>query len=193
MYERFTESAKGVLVEAQDLAAELGSPSITPAHLLYGCAEVRDETAGVPLRSLGITGPVVRSVLPRQDEQAAGPVDPEALRAIGIDYEAVKASVERTFGPGALDAAPDRRVSGGSRKPPFTVESKRALELALRSSLQLKADRIAPGHLVLGLIRLESELVTAAAPGTGRVRGGAASRPGGQGSRRWRPGPSGPG
>ena len=43
MLERFTESAKGVLAEAQDLALELGSPFIIPGHLLYGCAEARDE------------------------------------------------------------------------------------------------------------------------------------------------------
>jgi ATP-dependent Clp protease ATP-binding subunit ClpA len=171
MLERFTESAKGVLAEAQDLALELGSPSIVPAHLFYGCAEVRDETAGVPLRELRITGQAIRSVLPRQEEQAAVAVDTDALRAIGIDYEAVRAMVERNFGPGALDAAPDRRVPGGPRKPAFTSDAKHALELALRCTIQLKTARIAPGHLVLGLIRLEDELVAAAVEAAGTTVG----------------------
>jgi ATP-dependent Clp protease ATP-binding subunit ClpA len=167
MFERFTESAKGILIEARDLALELGSPSIVPGHLLYGCAEVRDETAGVPLRELGVTGAAVRRLMPRQEEQAAGAVDTDALRAIGIDYEAIRAAVERNFGPGALDTAPDRRVPSGPRKAPFTPEAKRSLELALRSMVQLNAERIAPGHLVLGLLRLENELVVAAVEATG--------------------------
>ena len=52
---------------------------------------------------------------------ASGQVDAESLRAIGIDYEDVRATVEKTFGPGALESAPDRRVrSGSTRRPPFT-------------------------------------------------------------------------
>ena len=45
MFERFTEGSRAVLVEARDLALELGSPSIDVGHLLYGCAEGREETA----------------------------------------------------------------------------------------------------------------------------------------------------
>jgi ATP-dependent Clp protease ATP-binding subunit ClpA len=162
MFERFTESARAVLVEAQDVAVELGSRHIDACHLLYGCAEVRDETAGRPLRDLGVTGVSIRRRLPRAEEQAAGSVDPEALRAIGVDYEAVRAAVEQNFGPGSLEAAPDRRVSAGSRRPPFTPEAKRSLELALRVAIELRAKRIAPGHLLLGLLRLDDEDVVAA-------------------------------
>ena len=46
---------------------------------------------------------------------------PSRYAAIGIDYEDVRATVEKTFGPGALESAPDRRVrSGSTRRPPFT-------------------------------------------------------------------------
>jgi ATP-dependent Clp protease ATP-binding subunit ClpA len=101
-------------------------------------------------------------VSPGEEEQATGSIDPDALHAIGIDYEAVRARVEQNFGPGALDAAPDRRVPPGPRKPPFTLEAKRSLELALRVAVELHSEQIVPGHLLLGLLRLDSELVVPA-------------------------------
>lgn len=160
MFERFTDSSKAVLVDAQDLAVEVGSRYIDVLHLLYGCAESREETAGRPLRDLGISGASIRRLVPREAERASS-VDPEALRAIGIDYDQVRATVEQGFGPGALDAAPDRRVPAGRRKPSFTPESKRALELALRVAIELHAKRITPGHLLLGLLRLDNEHIVA--------------------------------
>jgi hypothetical protein len=94
MFERYTEASKAVLVEAQDLAVELGSGYISVGHLLYGCAEVRAETAGRPLRDCGITAAYVRRLLPHTPEQPAGPADPEALSAI----MEVKATAVRTRG-----------------------------------------------------------------------------------------------
>jgi len=162
MFERFTEGSRAVLVEAQDIAVELGSRHIGVGHLLYGCAEGREETAGRPLRDAGITGAAVRRLLPRTDERGAvAEVDPEALRAIGIDYAGVRAAVEQTFGPGALDAAADR---GGSTsitaRPPFTPQAKRSLQLALRVAVELKHQSMVPGHLLLGLLRLDDEFIT---------------------------------
>lgn len=163
MFERFTEGSRAVVAEARDLAVELGSRYITAGHLLYGCAEGREETAGKPLHDRGITGASIRRSLPRGEEQPVGQVDDEALRAIGIDYEGVRAAVEETFGSGALETAPDRRVRpGGSRRPRFTPEAKRSLELALRVAKELHHDRMMPGHLLLGLLRLDNEFVSRA-------------------------------
>jgi ATP-dependent Clp protease ATP-binding subunit ClpA len=159
MFERFTESAKSVLTEAQDVAVGLRSRNIGVLHLLYGCAEVRDEAAGAVLRDRGITADSIRALLSADAKRADRAVDPDALRAIGIDYDAVLASVEQTFGSGALDAAPDRRVAEGTRRPPFTVEAKRSLELALRVAIELRATRMVPGHLLLGLLRLDDEQI----------------------------------
>jgi hypothetical protein len=69
--------------------------------------------------------------------------------------------VERNFGLGALDAAPDRRVAAGSRRRPFTPDAKRSLELALLVAVELHFHRIVPGHLLLGLLRLDNEDVVA--------------------------------
>lgn len=161
MFERFTEAARGVVVEAEDLAVELGSGALTPAHLLYGCAEVRDDTAGRPLRDAGLTGAVIRAALPRAPRPPAQQVDPDALRAIGVDYDGIRAATERTFGPGALDGAPDRRSPAGRpRRPRFTPEAKRAMEQALRVTVELHHRRIQAGHLLLGVLRVDDELVT---------------------------------
>jgi hypothetical protein len=171
MFERFTEASRAVLVEAEGLAVELGSGSISAGHLLHGCAEGREETAGKPLHEGGITAASIRRLLPRTDAPSTEHVDPTALRAIGIDYEGVRAAVEETFGPGALDKAPDRRVSATrTRKPRFTPGAKRSLELSLRVAVELsprhglftatEKTRIMPGHLLLGLLRLDSEFVS---------------------------------
>jgi hypothetical protein len=158
MFERFSEAARGVVVEAESLATELGSGEITPAHLLYGCAEVRDETAARPLREAGLTGAVIRAALPRIGDER---IDPDALRAIGVDYDGIRAATERAFGPGALEGAPDRRSpTGRSRRPRFTPEAKRSLEQALRVTVELHHRRIQAGHLLLGVLRVDDELVT---------------------------------
>ncbi|HEY5247031.1 MAG TPA: Clp protease N-terminal domain-containing protein [Dermatophilaceae bacterium] len=161
MFERFTEGSRAVVAAARELAVELGSRDITVGHLLYGCAKGQEATAGEPLNDCGITAASIRALLPRGVEQQEGQADPEALRAIGIDYEGVRAAVEETFGSGALDAAPDRRVrTGGRRAPRFTPEAKRSLELALQVARELHHDRMAPGHLLLGLLRLDYELAS---------------------------------
>ena len=166
MFERFTDPSRAVLVEARNIAVELDSWCIDVGHILYGCAKGREETAGQPLHDCGVSASFIRSRLPRsgaQEERTTQPaehVDPEALRAIGIDYDGVQAAVEATFGRGALEHAPDRRVSVRGRKPHFTTDAKRSLQQALRVAIELHHDRMTPGHLLLGLLRLDNEFVS---------------------------------
>jgi ATP-dependent Clp protease ATP-binding subunit ClpA len=173
MFERFTDSARGVLVTAQDLAVELDSRNIDVGHLLYGCAEGREDTASRALHDCGITAASIRSRMPRRDAepgdfvQTADDIDPEALRAIGIDFDGVQAAVEATFGPGALEDAPNRRLPARGRRPPFTTDAKRCIQQGLRVAVELHHDRIAPGHLLLGLLRLDSEFVSSTVVASG--------------------------
>jgi ATP-dependent Clp protease ATP-binding subunit ClpA len=161
MFERFTQEAKAVLVEAEQVAVELGADSISPGHILYGCAAGREPTAGEALRACGITEASVRKLLPRSEEAPGGEIDPEALHAIGIDYEGVRAAVNETFGEGALESAPDRRAASAKlRKPPFTPQAKRSLELALRVAIELHDRHMEPGHLLLGLLRLDDDFIS---------------------------------
>jgi ATP-dependent Clp protease ATP-binding subunit ClpA len=167
MFERFTESARAVLVEAEQLALELDSSSIEVGHILYGCAEGLEETAGRPLHDCGVSAALIRGRLPRGTTGSEGELmppaadaDPEALRAIGIDYDGVQAAVEATFGRGALERAADRRVAPRGRKPRFAIDAKRSLEQALRVAVELHHNRITPGHLLLGLLRLDDAFVS---------------------------------
>ena len=77
-------------------------------------------------------------------------LDAAALGTVGIDLDAVRDSVEATFGPGALDVpSPDkgREVKGHI---PFTRRAKKVLELSLREALALESGSIADGHIALG-------------------------------------------
>jgi ATP-dependent Clp protease ATP-binding subunit ClpA len=167
MFERFTAESKAILVEAQDAALDVGAACITPAHLFYGCAHGRARTAGEPLHEYGITGESIFRLLPRSSGSSgassadSSDIDPQALKAIGIDYERVRRAVNKTFGEGALESSPDRRArAANSRRPPFTTEAKRSLELSLRVALELHERRIRPGHILLGLLRLNDEQIS---------------------------------
>ena len=70
-------------------------------------------------------------------------------------------AVERTFGPGAAQSAPDRRLRNGrARRLSFTPEAKLSLKLALQVAAELHAREIVPGHLLLGLLRVNDEFVS---------------------------------
>jgi ATP-dependent Clp protease ATP-binding subunit ClpA len=81
--------------------------------------------------------------------------DADALRAIGIDMENVRARIEESFGPGALE----RARFGGRRRGlacghvPFSPRSKKVLELSLREALRLRHDYIGTEHILLALLR----------------------------------------
>lgn len=161
MFERFTESARAVLVDAQDLAIELDSATIDVSHLFFGCAQAREETAGKPLHDFGITGESIRRLVPRGKIVPRGTLDASSLDAIGIDFDEVRRSVDATFGPGALDAASDRRTSPGNRRRSgFTSNAKRSLEQSLRVALELHEKKIRPGHILLGIIRINDDFVS---------------------------------
>jgi hypothetical protein len=112
MFERYTDSARQVIVRAQEDARRLGHGYIGSEHLLLAAAEA-DEPAGAILRDHGVTPERVEAEIARAIGRgpAAGPGDPlrgldrEALAAIGIDLDVVRARIEAAFGPDALDRA----------------------------------------------------------------------------------------
>jgi ATP-dependent Clp protease ATP-binding subunit ClpA len=149
VFERFTKLARQSLVAAQTSAQQFGDPRIGSEHLLLGLVLVE----GVAARVLGVAGVddgVVRDGIVRRRSAAID--DAAALRTIGIDVAEVKASVEATFGEGALDRPRGRDRSRGA--PPFAPEAKKALELALREALTLEHGYIGTEHLLLALLRL---------------------------------------
>lgn len=161
MFERFTQESKGALVEAQDAALELGAEHIDAGHVLLGCATLRESTAGEPLHEIGITAESIRRMLPRNNATNEMDIDADALRAIGIDLSGVRAAVEETFGIGSLESASDRRTRETKiRQPHFTEAAKRSIELSFRVALELHEKNIRPGHLLLGLLRLNDEFIS---------------------------------
>jgi hypothetical protein len=180
MFERFTHAARDAVTNAQTEARTLQHPQIGTEHLLLALlrgdqqeSDRRDggtppEEAGLValLAGYGITAETVRTEIIRRAGAGTGPErnteaeDAEALRAIGIDLDAVRQAIERNFGPGALHlepaAAPRRRgllsrVAPGHR--PFSDQAKKSLELALREAIALKHRTLTPEHLLLGILR----------------------------------------
>ena len=147
MFERFTAEARQVVVDAQHEARQMHSGRIGTEHLLLALlAQPTTVTAAVLTRH-GLTHEAVASSV-RAFLGGEG-LDAVALSSVGIDLDAVRESVEATFGPGSL-AAGRRTVSGHI---PFTPRAKKVLELSLREALALKQKSITDGHLALGLLR----------------------------------------
>jgi ATP-dependent Clp protease ATP-binding subunit ClpC len=121
VFERFTDRARRVLVLAQEEARLLNHGFIGTEHILLGLIHEGEGLAA------------------------------EALAALGISLEAVRAEVEETIG-----------VSGSAPMDPvpFTPRAKKVLELSLREALQMGHQYIGTEHILLGLVR-EGEGVAA--------------------------------
>jgi ATP-dependent Clp protease ATP-binding subunit ClpA len=159
MFERFTEEARRVVVLAQEEARMVGDPCIDGAHLLLGIA-----TSGGPgaqaLQGAGVDVVRLRTAV-RETGDPDGPLDADALAALGIDLDQVRRTAEAAFGAGALDdrSRPRRRRGGGHL--PFTRGSKESLERALRHALR-RGDRVIDSrHLLLGLLDVAESRTTA--------------------------------
>ena len=161
MFERFTASARHTVVTAWREADQLHHPYIGTEHLLLAMlAEHAGVAAGV-LRAAGVDHARVKADVERLI--AAPPKllteqDAVALRAIGIDLDAVLARIEEKFGLDALarPQPPARRGLLRGRRAPhgrFTRRSKKVLELSLREAVRLGDNAIGTEHLLLGLLR----------------------------------------
>jgi ATP-dependent Clp protease ATP-binding subunit ClpA len=165
MFERLTDEARGLVMAAQEEARSLGHRCIGTEHLLLALLRPASGTPFVLLREAGMTRERAVADLDRilGDQGRLDMSDAAALEAIGIDLGAVRAKLEETFGPGALDPLPPPRKRGLFRHavpPPmrgehltFTARSKKILELALREALRLKHKFIGSEHILLGLLR----------------------------------------
>ncbi|MEV8506096.1 Clp protease N-terminal domain-containing protein [Actinoplanes sp. NPDC051475] len=172
MFERFTHAAREVVVRAKIEARDLGQAPVDTEHVLLALlADPDGPIASAPaLRGKGVDAGFVRSEIIRRAGSgatgAAAAADPddadrEALKAIGIDLDAVRRAIEENFGPGALNlprpASSKRkglmRRFYGSGHSPFSDRNKKILELSLREAIRLKHNFIAPEHMMLGLLR----------------------------------------
>jgi ATP-dependent Clp protease ATP-binding subunit ClpA len=165
MFERFTTQARAAVKDAQRHSGELGHHYIGTEHLLLALLSPDAGLSGVVLSGAGLTVERVRSDIQALVGRSGplGPADAEALEAIGIDLDAVRAKIEESFGPGALTPPPRQRrglfgrrrtaPTGQTNCVPFTARSKKVLELSLREAIRLHCNYIGTEHLLLGLIR----------------------------------------
>jgi ATP-dependent Clp protease ATP-binding subunit ClpA len=131
VFERFTRTARGVVVDAHRQARSLDHQVIGTPHLLLAMLAA-DGNARAALAAQGITPEAVEreleavlepggSTADAADAAAttadeAGPSDEQALSALGIDVARIREAIEASFGPGALDRAvaeQARRTRGG--------------------------------------------------------------------------------
>jgi ATP-dependent Clp protease ATP-binding subunit ClpA len=153
MFERFSQDARNVVVQAQNEARRAGAHHIGPEHLLMGLMLGRSGIGYDVLHANGITLEFVRAESDRLLGRSAtgfGGDDVEALKTIGIDLEAVVESVERSFGPGALAGGTSSSITGHI---PFAHQAKKVLELSLREALRLHHNYIGTEHILLGMVR----------------------------------------
>ena len=157
MFERFTEPARATVAQAVDLAASHGSPLVGREHLLVALAGQGEPTlAGViPDGAADLTARLAQRSPEAQDQ-----ADARALAAVGIDLDAIRATVAETIGPDAwAEGAPDRRRPSGliarllPDHRPFTPGARKALELALRETIAEGSREITATHLLRGLLR----------------------------------------
>lgn len=163
MFERFTKSTRAAVIEAQQQARDLHSPVIDVEHILLGVLMRADTPLQTLLDEVGLTHDAATADLSADLDQPLGPEDAEALKSIGIDLDAIRRSLDDTFGPDALDRAqtsqiPDEskgwlgRVFGGNHVS-FSPGAKKTIELALREAIARKENEITAEHLLLGVVR----------------------------------------
>ena len=103
MFERFTDNAREIVVQAQANARRLGHSWIGCEHLLMASA-MADDPVGAVLRDHGVTRERIEATILSTIGPLRG-LDKEALASIGIDLDAVRAKIEAEFGPDALTRA----------------------------------------------------------------------------------------
>jgi ATP-dependent Clp protease ATP-binding subunit ClpA len=109
MFERFTDDARQVVVQAQAAARRLGHDFIGCEHLLLATASTGAPASAV-LRDQGVTperieAEIIRILGRGRTADLLGGLDSEALASIGIDLDAVRTRLEAAFGPDALARA----------------------------------------------------------------------------------------
>ena len=154
MFERFTQDARGTVVDAQKHARRLGHNYIGGEHLLLAVVSA-DSPASATLHAHGMTPAYVEAEIVRRVGlgTAAGPgaglfgsLDRDALASIGIDLDTVRARIEASFGPQALARADielrhrtrGRRPAGSRRA---RLDPRRALPASLIRKRHRGADR----------------------------------------------------
>ena len=100
-----TRDAAAILIRAYEHATRLGHPYLAGEHFLLALTAAA-QPAGAVLREHGVTpGRTEAEIVRLSGAGLFGDLDRDALAAVGIDLDAVRATAEASFGPAALTRA----------------------------------------------------------------------------------------
>ena len=153
MFERFTDDARQLVVQAQADARRLGHGFIGCEHLLLATASTATPASAV-LRDRGVSPErieteILRTIGPGQTADLLGGLDREALASIGIDLDEVRTRLEAAFGPDALARAVPacrRNRRPAWRKGPVAELMRRRRRRRARGRAALPAGPARRGH-----------------------------------------------
>jgi Clp amino terminal domain, pathogenicity island component len=166
MWDRLSAEAREVMSLALAESEQLGHGYVGDEHVLLGLLREQASQASSLLRGHGLDLASARAELQRLSAAGLMPRsradDAGALRAVGIDVEAVRQRLVTAFGAEAVGAAvwrASRRPwwrGGGRRRtplcgPPFFA--KRAMYLASCYAESREAAAVTPEHLLHGVLR----------------------------------------
>jgi hypothetical protein len=166
MWDRLSPEAREVMSLALTESEQLGHGYLGDEHVLLGLLRGQASRASSLLRGHGLDLASARAELQRLSAAGLMPRsradDVGALRAVGIDVEAVRERLVTAFGEQAVGAAvwrASRRPwwrGGGRRRtplcgPPFFA--KRAMYLASCYAESRDAGAVMPEHLLYGVLR----------------------------------------
>ncbi len=150
MFERFTRTAREVVIGAVEVAEQSGAPEIGEEHLLASLVRRTDTLPS----ALGLDDATIAHILAElhitRQRGGLSDADAEALASIGIDLDVVIGQIESELGGGAFEAPP--RKSRRLKHSRMSSGAKAALQGSLRQAALRKDDRIRPEHLLLGLL-----------------------------------------
>lgn len=166
MWDRLSAEARAVMRLALAESEQLGHGYVGDEHVLLGLLAEQASRASSLLRAHGLDLASARAELQRLSAAGLMPRsradDAGALRAVGIDVEAVRERLVAAFGAEAVGAAiwrASRRPwwrGGGRRRNPLCgppLFAKRALWLAACYAEGQGEAAVAPEHLLYGVLR----------------------------------------
>ncbi len=166
VWDRLTPAARQVMRLAAEESGQLGHGYLGDEHVILGLLGGQAGRAPALLRRHGLDLASARAELARLSAAGLTPRsrtdDARALRAVGIDVEAVRERLTAAFGAEAVGAAvwrASRRPwwrGGGRRRTPLCgppLFAKRALWLAACCADGQGEAAVAPEHLLSGVLR----------------------------------------
>jgi len=166
MWDRLSPEAREVMRLALAESGQLGHGYVGDEHVLLGLLRAQASHASSLLQGHGVDLASARAELRRLSAAGLMPRsradDAGALRAVGVDVEAVRQRLVTAFGADAVGAAvwrASRRPwwrGGGRRRTPLCgppLFAKRAMYLASCYAQSREAAAVTPEHLLRGVLR----------------------------------------